>query len=275
MKQIPLEDEFVDVINKTQRGLGLTNEQVASQAGLSVGDLDALKIGEFSDDSLAAVAGVLKLGAKALVTMAKGEWQPEPRAVEGLAMFNTVYHDMTVNAFVCHDLATKAAAVFDTGADASGIIDLVKELGLKVEAIFLTHTHKDHIADLERLKSTFNVPVYVARQEAINQAEAFDAGREFAIGGLKIGTRLTSGHAAGGITYVVDGLSAPIAVVGDAIFASSMGGGIISFSEALENNRKHIMTLPDATVLCPGHGPLTTVDEEKKHNPFFPEFQNY
>jgi glyoxylase-like metal-dependent hydrolase (beta-lactamase superfamily II) len=52
-----------------------------------------------------------------------------------------------------------------------------------------------------------------------------------------------------------------------------MGGGMVSYEDALRTNREKIMTLPDDTVLCPGHGPLTTVGEEKKHNPFFPEFR--
>ena len=50
------------------------------------------------------------------------------------------------------------------------------------------------------------------------------------------------------------------------------GGGIISYPDALETNRSKIMTFSDETVLCPGHGPQTTVGEEKKYNPFFPEF---
>ncbi len=68
-------------------------------------------------------------------------------------------------------------------------------------------------------------------------------------------------------------MNTPIAVVGDAMFAGSMGGGMVSFSEALKNNREKILTLSDQTVLCPGHGPLTTVGQEKVHNPFFPEFK--
>ena len=93
------------------------------------------------------------------------------------------------------------------------------------------------------------------------------------MGALEIETRLTPGHSVGGITYVVSGLGRPVAVVGDAIFAGSMGGGGISYSDALSNNRKRIFTLADDTILCPGHGPLTTVGEEKRHNPFYPEFQ--
>ena len=52
-----------------------------------------------------------------------------------------------------------------------------------------------------------------------------------------------------------------------------MGGGGVSYADALANNRKKILSLPEDTILCPGHGPLTTVGEEKRHNPFFPEFQ--
>jgi len=76
----------------------------------------------------------------------------------------------------------------------------------------------------------------------------------------------------GGMTYVADGLERPIAIVGDAIFAGSMGGGMISYENALSTNREKIMTLPNETILCPGHGPMTTVGEEKRNNPFFPEF---
>jgi glyoxylase-like metal-dependent hydrolase (beta-lactamase superfamily II) len=90
---------------------------------------------------------------------------------------------------------------------------------------------------------------------------------------LKIETRQTSGHARGGITYVVSGLPRRVAVVGDALFAASMGGGAVSYEEALRTNRKEIFSLPDDTIICPGHGPLTTVGEQKKHNAFYPEFQ--
>jgi glyoxylase-like metal-dependent hydrolase (beta-lactamase superfamily II) len=57
------------------------------------------------------------------------------------------------------------------------------------------------------------------------------------------------------------------------MFAGSMGGGMISWADALRTNREKIFTLPDETLLCPGHGPLTTVGEEKRHNPFYPEFK--
>jgi glyoxylase-like metal-dependent hydrolase (beta-lactamase superfamily II) len=60
-----------------------------------------------------------------------------------------------------------------------------------------------------------------------------------------------------------------VAVVGDSLFAGSMGGGNVSYADALRNNLEKILTLPDETIICPGHGPMTTVGEEKVHNPFF------
>ncbi|MDD4932907.1 MAG: MBL fold metallo-hydrolase, partial [Methylacidiphilaceae bacterium] len=84
-----------------------------------------------------------------------------------------------------------------------------------------------------------------------------------------IRTLLTNGHSAGGITYLVAGGARPLAIVGDSLFAGSMGGGNVSYADALRNNREKILTLPGQTVICPGHGPLTTVEEEREHNPFF------
>jgi glyoxylase-like metal-dependent hydrolase (beta-lactamase superfamily II) len=71
------------------------------------------------------------------------------------------------------------------------------------------------------------------------------------------------------MTYVVTGLSRPLAIAGDSLFAGSMGGGNVSYEDALRNNREKILTLPDEAVVCPGHGPLTTVGKEKRDNPFF------
>jgi glyoxylase-like metal-dependent hydrolase (beta-lactamase superfamily II) len=68
---------------------------------------------------------------------------------------------------------------------------------------------------------------------------------------------------------VVKGLERRLGVVGDSLFAASMGGGMVSYSDQYRNNVDQILTLPDDTILACGHGPLTTVGEEKEHNPFF------
>jgi hydroxyacylglutathione hydrolase len=86
---------------------------------------------------------------------------------------------------------------------------------------------------------------------------------------LEIESLSTWGHSPGGMTFVVRGLTKPIAVVGDSLFAGSMGGGNVSYDDAVKNNLEKILTLPNDTIICPGHGPLTTVGDEKLHNPFF------
>jgi glyoxylase-like metal-dependent hydrolase (beta-lactamase superfamily II) len=150
------------------------------------------------------------------------------------------------------------------------MLKFVADRKIRIQMILLTHTHPDHIADLERLKKMTEAAAFASKHESIAGAEPFEAGHKFVVGTLQIETRQTSGHSRGGITYVVHGLPKRIAVVGDSMFAASMGGGMVSYRDALENNIQKILTLPDDTILCPGHGPLTTVGEEKVHNPFFP-----
>ena len=86
---------------------------------------------------------------------------------------------------------------------------------------------------------------------------------------MKVKALLTWGHSRGGMTFFVTGLARPVAIVGDSIFAGSMGGGNVSYKDALRNNIEKVLTLPDETIICPGHGPMTTVSEEKRYNPFF------
>jgi hydroxyacylglutathione hydrolase len=273
MATIPLEDNFNDIIGKAQRGFKLSDDQLAERAGVPVDELGRIQAAKVHEDTIRKVARILNLGAEALVQSARQSWKPDPIEVPGLAQFNTPYHDTRVNAYLVWDPKTNEAVVFDTGADCSPILQFVQANHLTVKTIFLTHTHPDHIADLARLKAATGARAYVSQLEAIEGAETFSEGRTFQLGRLEIETRQTSGHSVGGITFVISGLSRPIAVVGDSMFAGSMGGGGISYTDALGNNRKKILTLPNEAVLCPGHGPLTTVREEKLHNPFFPEFQ--
>jgi hydroxyacylglutathione hydrolase len=273
--EIPLEDNFNDIIGKAQRGLGIGNRELGERAGLSVEEIKQIQNGEFDAAVVRKAAAVLELGAEALVTVGRGVWYPRlPDPLGGLAMVNTPLEDMTVNAFLAWDPVSREAFVFDTGADCQPLLDLIENENLKVRAILLTHTHGDHIADLARLKEATGAPAYVHRIEAFEGAESFEEGKKFTAGELSVTTLLTSGHARGGVTYLVAGLELPIAIVGDSIFAGSMGGGLVSYQDALANNRKKILTLPDHTLLGPGHGPVTTVEQEKQHNPFFPEFQS-
>lgn len=271
---IPLEDNFTDVLGKAQRGLDLSGTELSQRAGISLAELNAVRGGAVDEAVLRKLAGVLGLGAEALVASARGAWRPqEVGEVAGLGCFNTPFSDMTVNAYVVYDAERREAAAFDTGADCGGMVEFLKEKRLRVGLILLTHTHTDHVYDLARLEAATGAKAWVSGREALAGAETFADGKIFEVGGLRIEARRTSGHARGGTSFVVTGLARRVAVVGDALFAGSMGGGMVDYGEALRTNRESIFTLDDETILCPGHGPLSTVGEEKLHNPFFPEFQ--
>ncbi|HSU53941.1 MAG TPA: MBL fold metallo-hydrolase [Candidatus Dormibacteraeota bacterium] len=272
MMKIPLEDNFNDVLGKAQRGLQLNDQQLSVQSNVSVADLSRVKEGEFDEAVVRKLAKPLKLRLEALVELGKKAWYPQQDGgIPGLACFNTTYGDMTVNSYLVWDPKTSHAACFDTGADCSGMLEAAQAKNLRIQMILLTHTHPDHIADLARLKQATQGAAFVSKLEPIDGAETFEVGRKFTLGTLQIEARLTSGHSRGGVTYVVNGLPRKIAVVGDSMFAGSMGGGNVSYSDALKNNCEKILTLPEDTIICPGHGPLTTVGEEKEHNPFFPD----
>jgi glyoxylase-like metal-dependent hydrolase (beta-lactamase superfamily II) len=266
---LPLEDNFGDIIGKAMRGLKISREELAERTGVSEESIARMLEGNFDQGAARAVAPALELSPTALMEAGQKSYRPAPIELEGLAQFNTVYEDMTVNSYLVWDPATKEAVAFDTGTDVDGMLNLIGEKGLKLVAILLTHTHGDHVYDLDRLREKTGAPAYVGHHEPLQGAESFHAGREFRCGELTIDSRLTWGHSPGGITYIVSGLARPVAVVGDAVFAGSMGGGGISYEDALFTNKKEIFALPNETIICPGHGPLTTVGEELKHNPFY------
>lgn len=272
MARIPLEDGFTDIINKAQRGLKIADADLAKRAEVSSADLEAVKAGSPLIPVIRRIARHLRLSPDALEAIALRTWYPaQPNFPTGFAAFNTTFEDMTVNSYLVWDSRTKQAAAFDTGADCTAMLDTINAEKLAVRYLFLTHTHDDHVADLTRLAAATGAEVWSHEREPVPivSAKTFKENVHFHVGPLAIKTLLTSGHSAGLTTYYITGLSWPLAVVGDAIFAGSMGGSITAFEEQLKNDKEKILPLPRDTVLACGHGPLSTIGQEKQHNPFF------
>lgn len=267
---IDLEDNFADIVGKAQRGLGISDSELAKKSGANADAIRKVRDGNVDETTLRAIAPALDLDPSALVDLAQGKYKPKPiENFDGLAQFTTDYNGMLVNAYLAWDSESKRAVAFDTGAESNDMLKLASKENLSIKMILLTHAHPDHVADLPRLREETGAQIYAPAREPVPGAENIDEGRHFRLGKLDIEARLTWGHSPGGLTFVVTGLARPVAVVGDSMFAGSMGGGSVSYKDAVQNNLEKILTLPDDTIICPGHGPMTSVGEEKKHNPFF------
>jgi hydroxyacylglutathione hydrolase len=270
LMKLPLEDLFEDIVGKAQRGLGISDQELSRKSGVDVEAVRALKDGTGDRSHIPAIAATLGLGAQALTDSYSKSWYPESIPVlASVRQVNTPLIDMTVNAYVVWDPQSKEAAIFDTGVDATQLFAVVKEENLIVKSLFLTHTHEDHVAELKSIINKTQAEIYSPDLEYIPDTKVVREGDQFRLGNLRIEARLTNGHSPGGTSYVISGLGNQVAVVGDSLFAGSMGGAPNAYKQALRNNAEKLLSLPGDTLVCPGHGPFTTIANEQTHNPFF------
>lgn len=271
---VALEDNHEDILAKSMRGLGIGKAEISERIGIDKLRVESVLSGGTDEVAVSGMAEILNLDPVKLLVASNKAWAPKGNRIDCLKQFNLPFGSMRVNAYLLWCRETGKAWVFDTGPEAAPILEFLETEKLSVDAIFLTHTHPDHIACLEELKQkTGNPSVFVHNLEQISGANLIDESFEREIGSLSLRALHTHGHSVGGTTYLIDGLEKPVAIAGDSLFAGSMGGGMVSYEDALQNNREKIMTLPEQTIVCPGHGPMTTIAEERTHNPFFPEFQ--
>lgn len=271
-----LEDHLGDVLRKARMMNQIPAITVAQAAGLSEVELAALEdSGQIiKPPDFAALATLLELSAAKSRGLANG-WLPSPRnltAWRQLRAYNTTGDGTAVNCYLVWDGTTREAALFDTGWDASVVLETVAHENLLLRHIFITHSHHDHVAALNDIRTAQPQAQVHCHTRTAPPDQRNRANECIQLGGLCITHRDTPGHAEDGVTYVVTDWPAgspPVALVGDAIFAGSMGGAPQKGSLARQAVREQILSLPDDTLLCPGHGPVTTVSEEKEHNPFF------
>lgn len=271
MPRIPIEDLCQDIVAKAQRGLHVTDERLCEQAEITRQELDAVKAGKGRIAVIRRIARHLRLNPSALEGIAEQSWYPEcPSFRLGFMMFNTPHEGMTVNNYLVWDAKSRLAAAFDSGADCQPALDFIETERLILKYIFITHTHEDHVAALPKLQKETGAEVWSSEREPVDLpgARTFSENAYFHLGDVAIKTLLTSGHSPGQTTFFITGLSWPLAIVGDSLFAGSMGGSATHYEEQLKNNVEKIARLPRSTVLAPGHGPLTTLAQEIRYNPF-------
>jgi glyoxylase-like metal-dependent hydrolase (beta-lactamase superfamily II) len=197
------------------------------------------------------------------------------------------------NCVLIGDRDAGVLAVVDAGEEAARIKQRIDASRLEPVMVLHTHGHVDHAggtADLVR-RLPDGLPVGLHRDElplyhsVSQQGRLFgfevedppeptlwlEAGQRLEVGAFGLEVRFTPGHSPGGVCFVVDGAREPLAIVGDVLFAGSIGrtdlmGG--SFPVLERSIREQLYTLPDETRLICGHGPDTTVGRERASNPF-------
>ncbi|HEY5297639.1 MAG TPA: MBL fold metallo-hydrolase [Verrucomicrobiae bacterium] len=271
-----LEDHLGDIIGKARKMNSITATTAAPAAEISEHELSALEeSGKFSGKiNFHALAKILGLNPQKLEAIASG-WLPSPKDLSiwrEVRVFTTSGDGLSVNCYLVWDEVTRDAALFDTGLDAKPILDCIAENNLMLRHIFITHSHWDHVEALPKIREAWpKAKLHSGSKKA--PVDQHNKNSEIIhLGGLRVTHRETPGHAEDGVTYMVGNWQedAPlIAIVGDTIFAGSMGNGNGAWDLAKQKVREQILSLPAETLICPGHGPLTTVAEEKANNPFF------
>jgi hydroxyacylglutathione hydrolase len=197
---------------------------------------------------------------------------------------------MQVNCYLVYDASTLEGIVVDPGDEGSHIMHRIQDLGLKITMIVLTHGHVDHIGGLAYVRRKLSVKVAIGKGDAdmltkadLNLSDAMgipitnppadillSEGDMIPIGNNSLTVIETPGHTIGGISLVGEGF----VICGDLLFAGSIGrvdlpGG--AYDTIISVIKNKILVLDDKYAIFPGHGPETTVWQEKTFNPFLIE----
>ena len=196
------------------------------------------------------------------------------------------------NAYIAHIEGRRDCLVVDPGLEPEKIVDHLTEKELAPAAILNTHGHSDHTGGNAALKAQWpDCPLVIGSAEAakltdpqLNLSAMFglpivsppadvtvDDGDTYSAAGIELTVRTIPGHSAGHVVYVCEDHDPPFVFVGDVIFAGSIGRVDFpdgDFTQLKTGIHTKLFTLPEQTLLLPGHGPTTTVAQEKRTNPF-------
>ncbi len=193
------------------------------------------------------------------------------------------------NCSIIGDESTREAIVIDPGDDIEDVQALLRKHNLTVKQIVITHAHIDHVGGAMKLRATTGAPILlnqndyallkmldvqaawigVAPPEKVEIDQSIGQADSIGAGSLKASVLHTPGHTEGSICLYFPAEQKLIA--GDTLFAGSIGrtdlpGG--SFDKIIRSLHDKVLALPDDTVVVPGHGPLTTIGDERERNPF-------
>ena len=199
---------------------------------------------------------------------------------------------LQANCYVVWDRAGGSAAIIDPGGDPEEIISVVDDEKLKPVVLINTHGHIDHIAANRAIKERYDIPLLIHREDSASLTDPelnlsamgfgqldsppsdreLQDGDEIPVGEIMLKVISTPGHTPGGICLLISRSDQPdVIITGDTLFAGGVGrtdfpGG--SWDLLMESIRNRLLSFPDETIILPGHGPHSTIGEERKSNPF-------
>jgi hydroxyacylglutathione hydrolase len=276
-KLVQLEDELGDVLEKAMHQARLNETELAARAGLPVGKIrDAVDYRpDFTIDELRRLAAALGLNEVGFCALGCGRYpRPEIEALPFEVWPLRMAHGIGVtNAYLVAEPGSGRAVLFDTGA---GIESLERNWPAEIrnlEAVFLTHVEAEHVGGLCAVVKRFGgVPAFVPRASSAPCGRGMGEGEKKIFGSIEITAFNTPGHSAAHNCYLVRDAGPrtgrALLISGDLVFAGSAGGGYFCCRQLQMNVRRVLEAAPPGTVIAPGHGPLTTAENELRYNPF-------
>jgi hydroxyacylglutathione hydrolase len=276
MMRIELEDTFGDIVRKATRGTKTSLDALGAKTRVT-----GPRLSEFLADQTRpsatdaqAIASVLGLDPDKLVDSGLQRWYPDERPLP-----NFLVHQINAphpsNGYFLLLRDRNIGAFVDPAGRPEPIIDEFRRTGIDLKYILLTHKHYDHTDALAAVRKAFPRakpvihPIDGATLGGVARGatDIVDGGR-LPFGDSEIRMLYTPGHTDGSSCFIYKGN----VFTGDTMFAGSVGGLFgdrFGYADLLRNVRDKLLSLPETTVVFPGHGPSTTIAQERAHNPFF------
>lgn len=273
---IAREDNFADIVRKASTGRKMSPARLSAEASVAPERLATLlaERANPTDEEARSIAHALHLDPTKLADIGCRDWSPAPMELDG-ELGHQINAPFPSNGYFLISNDSKTAAFVDPGGDAENIVRVLDRANARLEYILLTHKHHDHVDAVPELRDAFpEARVVVSRVDAAEIGDKARGALDIADGGTipfgkgEIRVIYTPGHTDGGVCFFYRGML----FTGDTLFAGSVGklfGPHVGYEDLLNSVSTRIFTLPAATVVLPGHGPPSTVEQERNHNPFF------
>jgi glyoxylase-like metal-dependent hydrolase (beta-lactamase superfamily II) len=272
-----MEDELGDVLEKAMRRAGLNEEALGARARVaSARILDAINYrSELTDEELCRLAAALQLNEIGLCAIGRGRYPlPKPGALPFAVHALRMSHGIGVaNAYLIAECGASSGILFDTGPGIGALEAAWPPAIRQVKAVFLTHVEAEHAGGLCAVVDRFKVTAAFCPSGASAPcSEPIGEGGRMVFDGIRVTAFSTPGHTPAHNCYLVEAIAAPkgtaLLIAGDLFFAGSIGCAHYCHDQLAKHLGRMLRAVPPGTVIAPGHGPMTSVENELRFNPF-------